>query len=780
MKLPSEDIQSALKTIIDRFRSEDKAVRERQLRMWKRLKFMWEGFQHVWWNEVAHDWRIYDLQNLDANSSTGDASYYDKQANIFKALLESIIAALSVNIPGIIGVPDDADNVLDMQTAKAARKIASLIAKHNDIKLLWLHSLYICMTEGLVCAYNYPKEDLSYGHYDEPKYEDTEVSVKNLICPNCKTNIASIPLSNEERDEYDPSDDDVVSHNLLLNKDENLCPQCLMQVDPEFQEDKMIVPRFVGYIRKPKARQCIESYGGLYIKVPNYATCQAEIPYLCFSKEIHYSFIIEEYAKDDSDLSEKIRNLKGAGFNDAYERWARLSPQYMGEYPLDTPTLNQWWLRPASYATLSDDSMAKKLRSKFPDGCKVVMVYDTILCVENESLDDHWTLTYNPLTSHIHHEPLGEGIVPMQEVLNEMINLILQTTEHGIPQTFADPGVLNFEAYSQLEATPGMVIPTKPLGSSKSLQDGFYEVKTATLSQEVMPFVQFIQDMAQMVSGALPSLWGGAQPNSSKTASQYSMARSQALQRLQNQWDMFRLWWKNIHGKVIPAFIECTLDDERFVEKDEQGNFINVFIRKAELQGKLGSIELEGAEQLPISWAQMKDVVMQLLSTNNPLVQQAMAAPENLALIKSAIGIEDFVVPGEDDREKQYEEILLLVNSAPIQNVQLNPQTGTPQPTQEPSVEVDPFDNHQVHAEICKEWLVSEPGRLCKIENQPGYMNVLLHWQKHNQIVQQAQMQSIQMQEAINQSKVSSPRPDTNPDETQPFIAPVRQNVIAQ
>ena len=103
----SERVQDALKTLVDQFRLEDKAVRERQLRTWKRLNFMWEGFQHVWWNEVAHDWRIFDLQNTDAQNGTGYEAYYDKQANIYKALLESIIAALSVNIPGVIGVPDD-------------------------------------------------------------------------------------------------------------------------------------------------------------------------------------------------------------------------------------------------------------------------------------------------------------------------------------------------------------------------------------------------------------------------------------------------------------------------------------------------------------------------------------------------------------------------------------------------------------------------------------------------------------------------------------------------
>lgn len=784
MKELPENIIDSLKTLVDQFRLEDKAVRERQLRAWKRLSFMWEGFQHVWWNEVAHDWRIFDLQNTDVANSTGYESYYDKQANIFKALLESIIAALSVSIPGLIGVPDDADNLLDLQTAKAAAKIAELVGKHNDEKLFWLHGLFTFMTQGQTFAYSYTDESFNYGSYAEPKFENDEITIQNQICPICKTNIASVQMSDKERDEYNPGQDDVLSHDYL-NAGQNLCPQCLVAVDPELQEDKMIVPRLVGYVNKPKARQCLEVYGGLYVKVPNYAFKQCDIPYLCLSKEMHYSFLVKKFAKDDPDLADKIRNNKGgASYANSYDRWARLNPQYMGEYPTDTPTWNQWWLRPESFYSLAEERDCKDLLKKFPDGVKIDYINDDFCCAVNESLDDHWTSLKNPMSNYIHFEPTGEGIVPMQEVTNEMISLIIQTIEHGIGQTFASPNILNFEQYRQTEATPGQIFPTIPQ-SGKNIADSFYQLKTATLSAEVMPFVQYVQDMAQMVCGALPSLWGGAQPNSSKTLGQYSESRAQALQRLQNTWVMFLTWWKEIYGKVIPAFIENMVEDEKYVDQDEHGNFLNVFIRKSELQGKIGSIELDCSDQLPTTWAQKADKITTLLMSTNPMVQQAIVAPENFELIKDTIGLNEFTMPGEVQREYQLEEINGLISSAPIMGPpQPNPMTGqiTPgQPT--PSIAINPFDDNQVHSEICKNWLSSDAGRLCKTENQQGYANVLLHWQAHNAAVQQQQMQAFQMQEAINQSKVSAPKAGAsasgnNPPNAQaePLISPQPQN----
>ena len=137
-------VQDLLKQVADHFDQEDRAVRERQLKDWRQLKLLWEGFSRVWYSEVAHDWRIWDENVVNSDN---DQAFYDKPINIFRAYLESIIAALSITIPGIKCFPDDADNPLDMTTAKAGDKIALLISRHNNVSLLWLHALYIICTE---------------------------------------------------------------------------------------------------------------------------------------------------------------------------------------------------------------------------------------------------------------------------------------------------------------------------------------------------------------------------------------------------------------------------------------------------------------------------------------------------------------------------------------------------------------------------------------------------------------------------------------------------------
>lgn len=755
MKKTPEEIRHLLKELVDVYDKEDRSVRQRQIRKWKQLKFLWEGITRTYYSEIAHDWRIVDD---DYSIDDTQQAAYDRPVNVFRAYLESIIAALSITIPPIKCFPDDAENTLDIMTAKAGDKASSLIDKHNDAGMKWLHGLFTFCTEGMTACYIEKKCNSSYGTWKKEKYEEAVENHQYTKCPSCGYNLNDqiIPSSTNaipnqdglqaqstgqvllgnnqiqpsnsggqnpeelldiQEDKYDPDESDVDIQNKLGME---LCPSCLQQVIPQISQEPLTITRLVGITNEPKTRINFDINGGLYIKVPNYARNQEECLYLLYSRETNFVNTFELFEDDDyDDIRDLLQGSTAPKSN--YEEWARLSPQYNGEYPKDLVTVRKCWLRPQTFNRLDKDDR-DRLKKRYPNGVYVCFVNDHFASAMNESLDDHWELTYNPLANAVHYDPLGLLLVSVQELTNDLISLTTQTIEHGIPQTFADPGVLNFPAYRQLEATPGGIYEATPK-SGKSVGDAFYEVKTATLSQEVLPFLQQLQSLGQLVSGALPSLFGGQLENN-ETASGYSMSRAQALQRLQNTWKMFTSWWKNIHGKAVPMFLETIQEDERNVERRKDGSFFNTFIRKSELEGKIGKVELDTAENLPVTWAQKKDVIMQLLQAANPQVLAILAAPENLPFIREAIGLEGWTVPGEDDRNKQYDEIKELLNSEPI---------GDPMSGQLiPSVEVDQeYDNHEIEFEICRNWVISEEGRQAKIDNPMGYQNVLLHGKLH-------------------------------------------------
>lgn len=750
-----------LKCLVDHFDDEDRAVRDRQIRVWRKLKLLWENIQHTYYSEVAHDWRMPNEGRESTDES--DQGFYDKPVNVYRAYLESIIAALSVTVPPITCYPDDADNPLDVATAKAGDKIVQLVFKHNNVPLLWIHALFIYCTEGMTACYSYPKEDESYGSYETKKYETEREEHQVTTCPFCQTEMNDKPVTEqsmaEEQERQAKYQEELMEYQQrqMMSPDDEFMPD-----DPNFQHEeciscgRMVIPqkesksipitRLVGVTRHPKTRICMEVYGGLFVKVPVWARNQAECNYLIYSYETHYANVIERYP----DLHDKLQ--KGGSSYDQYEQWGRTSPQYRGEHPVNNVTVRNCWFRPSAYNILNEDE-AKELRKKYPDGVKVCVANDHIAHAENEAMDDCWTLTHNPLSDYIHFDPIGLLLTSVQDITNDLISLTLQTIEHGIPQTFADPKVLNFNAYRNSEVIPGGIYPATPK-SGRALAEGFYEVKTATLSQEILPFAEKVQQMGQIVSGALPSLFGG-QMSGSRTASEYSMSRAQALQRLQTTWKMLTMWWKEVFGKVVPMYIKEVQDDERQVKKDEFGNFINVFVRRAELEGKIGSVELEANENLPITWNQQKDAVMELFNLNNDQVMAMLMSPENIPYIKKAIGLSDYIIPGEDDRQKEHEEIQQLINSEPIE-MPADPMMAEqammmgqppPPPMRVPSVEPDfDVDNHLLAADIDRRWLVGDAGRLCKLENPAGYENVLLHMKMHKDMDAQKMMQQAQQQ----------------------------------
>lgn len=747
-KLPEERIQRLLLDVVEHFDKEDQEIRERQIRKCKRLKLYWDNIFQAWYSEVAHDWRIWDKFHSENDVDQG---YYDKPINTFRAYIETVIAALSVTTPAAKCFPYDAENGLDTITAKAGDKISKLINNHNNAPLIWLKALMTYYTEGPVFAYTYPRTSEKYGTYEKNQYKEETKIEKTLICPECGNEI--------QEGDSGAAETDVMMPEMQMD----VCEKCGNQVMMQPGVKSFIVTKLVGKTNEPKSRTCIEVYGGLYVKIANYAKTACDTPYLIYSYETHYANAMEEYdhLMDNQDLLKQLR-AGGTGPRDQYAQWGRLNTLALGEYPNYVVTMRKAWLRPCAFNVLGDRDKTKELKNLYPRGVKVCLVNDEFGSAEDEDLDDYWTISVNPHEDYLTHDPAGIPLVNTQEITNDLISLILQTIEHGIGQTFADPGVLNFKAYRDTETIPGGVYEATPK-SGHSVGDGFFQLKTSTLSQEVMPFFEMIQSLGQLVSGALPSLFGG-QLEGSKTASEYSMSQAQARQRIQNLYKLFTHWWKEVQGKAIPIYINNMKWDENDVMQMPDGSFLNMFIRLSELHGKIGKIELEAADNLPMTWTQTKDTIMKLIEAQNPVFLEMIAAPENIPILRDSIGLTDFYIPGEDDRAKQNDEIKQLLASEPIQDPMAGMQDpemaqaegAQPQMPFMPSVEIDvTYDKHPIHFEIVRQWATSEAGRLAKIENEPGYQNVLLHGQMH--------FFEMNKQMVLAQSAANGPQP-SNPE----------------
>jgi hypothetical protein len=118
-------------------------------------------------------------------------------------------------------------------------------------------------------------------------------------------------------------------------------------------------------------------------------------------------------------------------------------------------------------------------------------------------------------------------------------------------------------------------------------------------------------------------------------------------------------------------------------------------------------------------------------------------------LLKRRIGLEEFVIPDEESRTKQYREIAQMVGESPV--VKRHDASGVE--LMLPSIMADEFaDNHSVELEICMRWFSSDAGQVAKIEAPAGYAEVRAHALFHEQFPRN------QQREAASAAQPAAPR----------------------
>ncbi len=410
-----------------------------------------------------------------------------------------------------------------------------------------------------------------------------------------------------------------------------------------------------------------------------------------------------------------------------YERMAR-SPSAFSSFSRvdenrDLRTLKRVWLKPWVFDGLKEEQEEEKkqLKKLFPDGCYVALVGNNDVYAEsrNEDGDEYWTIGMPGLAQYIHADPMGQPLISVQELRNVHINLQEQTIEQAIPTGFADSEVLNFEVYSRHESSPGMIFPVtrKP---GENISDAFYETSRASVSKELPAFTKQLDQDAQFSVGSFPSIYGGASEGKSRTASEYNQSRQMALQRLTITWSFVVFWWCKMMEKCVRMFIKNMVEDEHFATRDKSSdNYINIWIRRSELNGHVGEVEVEGSESFPVSTPQKQQLLLQLLQLGNQFIETALFDPENRKEIADVLSYPNLYIPGEDQRIKQAREIQVMIKTG---------QVTPPEPE---------IDDDEIHITTTKIFLVGEHGMDLKTTNPQVYEAIKQHLILHQQSLQQ-------------------------------------------
>jgi hypothetical protein len=530
----------------------------------------------------------------------------------------------------------------------------------------------------------------------------------------------------------------------------NFCGALLTEEDFVAAES-VTVPLAQTRLRVPNGQEVITIVGGLELKTPPWANEMHEYPYLQWNLEVHQARLRAAYPH----AADKIGSPVAPG-SQQYERLARLSQSQGGpvteggDSNMNLITFQRTWLRPWAFFALEDKSLRDELLQMFPDGAYVAFAGDAYCESRNENMDDHWRVLHAlPGDGSSGRPALGDALISVQERFNSLSNLQMETYEYGIPPIYADSEVLDFDALQSQTSEPGAHYPARAK-PGQSLAAGFFQPEAAEVPGDLSEHAaNLMGPVAQFLTGAFPALFGGAMSNND-TASGYAMARDQAMGRIGLVWRRMKFFHADIMLLAVDCFRRNRPNDVEVTLLGAGAAFESQWIRLADLKGNLFSYP-ETDEQYPTLWSQQRAVLLQLIANPDPQIQAVLAHPENMALVKRLIGLEEFVIPDEESRTKQYREIAQLVGELPL--VKRQDVTAAVHPAFKeaaasgvdaeiilPSVMPDEFaDNHAVELEICMRWFSSDAGQVAKIEAPLGYANVRAHALFHRDFLRKQQ-----------------------------------------
>lgn len=726
----TKDLEKELIGLVSEFERESYSTWRWQVRDVYEAESFWKDLQIGFFDARNDLWRTPSIKQL---SNVGESNQrFNFFTNIYKAFGWALISVLGQKVPSTKFLPQDYRRESDVIAARAAGDVVPLICRNNKAPLLNLRAVYALYTGGLVAGYTRYLEDGSmFGWKDDPEVQMQKVKIaeEGFECPGCHQFSAL--------DQIHPAE----------QTGQMGCPNCMAPItETNYSPPQFVDAPVVSSVKKvPRGQELITLHGILELRLPPWVQEQRDCPYLGLVHEVHISQLKGTYG----DRAKNLQGGYGSGPYDTWDRFARLAlieptVSYYSTSNQNLVTFKRYWLRPDAFYMVENDAKNKDGKGKrdqlleiFPDGAYIAFADPTyLLDARNERMDDHWRICRAMEGAGMYTPSLGSSSISVQKRYNTLHNFIMEWVEYAAAGTgtFVNANLINVRALSNMRKSPGLIYPIRvPAGSD--IGRNIYEARPGAIANEVFKYADSLQSLGQFMTSAVPTVTGGTEQSLKPTT--YLADREQALGRLYVPWLHLRTFWAETLCLAVKEFARWRTEDEQYSVFGPRGDAEGREIRLEDLQGNFDAYP-ETDEAFPVLWHQMQSAFMQLMQSADPRIQEILGDSENISFAKSMLGLPDIYVPGEDDRIKQKQEIVMLLQGAPVQVT--NAQTG--QMELLPSIPIDPFeDNHPEHEDTVKKWAVSAVGLRAKTENPNGYHNVIAHGVAHQkfQMIEQAQ-----------------------------------------
>lgn len=711
-----------VKEIIQPYRTQWATERILRMPTWLKNTEFDKGRQVLGWDPASRTY--FDAIAWYRQNNTGvDYSYLEKYINnITQTVRRNFVAAMSRGVPPVVVQPENAENLADSTTAKAAQEVVSIVERENRVKtmvraeaqLLFLYGVYFKWTRFVI-------DGTWMGYKNEPIYGDVDVSTQSHFhCTSCGVDTPAPPP-----DQGAPP-----------------CANCGVPTRPEdfYQGDADTLPGVVGTSRRPNGMVKWSIFSPLQVDVDPTAETISQTPILALDMETDVAELRAIFPAQIKEIAEGQESATDP--NASYSRLVRTmvySNAYNSSADIFTQraTFTQVWVQPTSYYRSQDPGFIAQMQKLFPYGCKVSMCGATVLDIKPAVLEKEWTCCLLHEKYGLYPPSIADNVVPFNERFNNVSNILddyMERCATGI--TMADPRRLDVTQMSGKAMSGAVLNPVPSIGEgiNQPMNNALvhYEFK---LDPGLFDYLDRLWNYCQIISGVPPQVSGTGTTEGVETAKGQKQMLDQALGTLGVIWDNV----KDEHASAGQNAIECLQANMAYtgslwnVIKENGSEYRNDYVHLDEMQGRI-RVYAQTDEGLPLSPEQKRAFWTQTmeLASKEPesYASEMMAVPTNQQLAFAAVGMTDAVSPTAAQRSKTLQVINRLLQAKALPTIGPN---GQPQldddgtPLLKPSIAPDKWvEDYKTLEATVLEFLADN----CDLKqtNPDGWNNVIAYY----------------------------------------------------
>lgn len=543
---------------------------------------------------------------------------------------------------------------------------------------------------------------------------------------------------------------------------------------------------------RPKIRTVSEIFGKLSDKCPIMAKSQSDMQYRMIATEW-------DIAKAKSTFLWIENEIEACDLGIAEIKLDRLARQSIclsmksnvatGDSLMRDVTITRVWFRPGFYM---DDSCPKPLRAwfwqNFPKGLLAVYAGGALAFIRNEGLDEVLTEFHARSGNGQNRRAITESYMGPQMRVNVLVDLWDEFCRKEIPRVGLDSQVWDVDAIRSSSVRVGTVEPFR-LEPGRAAADTMVQFPQPQHAPTLPAFIEWLTGpLAEQLTHAQPAL-AASEGDDPETLGQSKLQNNNAMSSFGESWKAICAGFADMTTKAVAWNARV---------QPEEAKFDSTFTGKGRLQANIADLKsgtglarADGTANFPESWADRQMAWERVLSDQNPMMQQVIGDPRNLAAMRE-FAPRGMVLPGVDAVEKQQAEFDVLLKSAPVDNpqylklqmlveqgtadIQQRTMQGVPVDPQEQQmieqaqqaigqmlpqissvpVRADGSENDSVEALVCLGMMNAPEGRRLASSQDPkeqaAFANLHLHWQQHQQAAAKSaaqQQQPIQPRTSI-------------------------------